>query len=105
MARSVWATYKITDHVCRICFGRVLVAETESRCADCGASGKNVKDVCACGTLLHTDKNAGLRCIKNPAVSIECPTEIVVSYVGVEEKPAAKAPGLKNGGGGLFDEA
>lgn len=105
MARSVWAQYKITDHVCRICFGRVLVCETGARCADCGAVGKTVSDVCACGTMLNAGQNAGLRCIKNPAVSVECPAEIVVIYVGIEVKPAAKAPGLKMGGGGLFDEA
>lgn len=102
-ARSVWAQYKIVDHVCRVCFGRILVLDSQARCADCGASGKSVKDVCACGALLRTGTNAGLRCVKNPEVSIECPAEIVVSYVGVEKAPE-KPVKLKNGGGGLFDE-
>ena len=100
-ARSVWAQYKIVDHVCRVCFGRILVSDSQARCADCGASGKTVHEVCTCGTLLRTKTNAGLRCVKNPEVSIECPAEIVVSYVGVEKAPK-KTVKLKSGGGGVL---
>jgi len=96
--------WKIVDHVCRGCFGRILVSAHQARCADCGASGKTVQDVCACGTPLRTKVNAGLRCIKNLEVSIECPAEIVVSYVGIEKAPKTPVK-RKRGGGGLFDEA
>ena len=100
-------TWQITDHVCRVCFGRVLrsLDRQRHRCADCGATGGNkVTDLCACGAMLHTKANAGLRCIKNPdGPTAECPAEIIVDYVGIAVKPAAeKKP--KNYGGRLFDE-
>ncbi len=96
----------VTDHVCRGCFGRVLATADKklARCADCAAVGVKVPDVCACGAMLMTGVNAGLRCVKNPNVSIECPAEIVVSYVGYVDKPEGPAK-LKNYGGRLFDEA
>ena len=106
MARSVWAEWKIVDHVCRVCFGRLLVSETQTRCADCGAVGDKILDVCACGAMLMTKVNAGLRCVTNPSVSIECPSEIVVSYVGkpTDIKPLVPVK-LHEGRYGLFDDA
>lgn len=97
------AGWTITDHVCRVCFGRVLHSEKQARCADCGVSGAQVKDVCACGAKLNSGGNAGLRCTKNLDVRPECPAEIVICYVGIAEKPA-KADKAKHGGGGLFGE-
>lgn len=99
----------ITDHVCRVCFGRVLVSPhgTEARCADCGAAAQSVRALCACGAALHTGGNAGLRCERNPDQRPECPAEIVIRFVGLEPAPVkpksvTPKPKPKHGGGGLF---
>lgn len=102
MAKLVGAEWKITDHVCRVCFGRVLLSATQARCADCGASGRHAIDVCACGVKLHSGAPGGLKCLKNPAISIECPAEIVIRYVGYSSKPENPVK-PKHYGGGLFD--
>jgi hypothetical protein len=80
----VWS---ITDHVCKVCFGRVLVRRDDdgrghSRCAECGTEvvGDYVA-LCCCGALLRTGKNAGLRCMRNQIKSPEAPEEIVVVQV------------------------
>lgn len=104
MAKLVGADWKITDHVCRACFGRVLLSKTQARCADCGASGQHAIDVCACGVKLHNGVSAGLKCLKNPAISIECPSEIVVSYVGNPDKKPLGPVKLREGLHGLFDD-
>ena len=98
--------YAVTDHVCRLCLGRVLRALDGShhRCADCGlrAAGP-VESVCACGTKLRTNLGAGLRCQKNPhAPNLEAPAEVVVVYVGIEHK-AQPALRLTDHGKGWFD--
>lgn len=99
--------WRITDHVCRVCFGRVLVwpQGTEARCADCGATAQSVRALCACGATLRTGGNAGLRCERNPDQRPECPAEIVIRFVGIEQapvKPKSVALKPKHGGGGLF---
>lgn len=101
--------WELTDHVCRVCLGRVLRRKVPggwvNRCADCGAemAGK-VENLCACGAKLKTGKNAGFRCRANPDGSTpESPAEIVVMFVGLE--PVHHAPAtLRDGGPGLFDE-
>jgi hypothetical protein len=103
MARSRFGDWKLTDHVCRACFGRVLASETGARCADCGLAGRQVDQVCACGVRLHSKALAGLRCLPNPSISIDCPSEIVVSYVGNPDKPEGPVK-PKHYGGGLFDD-
>lgn len=88
----VWA---ITDHVCRVCFSRVLVRETFDRrriyrCSNCGieAEGKTEAAVCCCGVKLKTGVDAGIRCIKNDAKSPEWPSEVVAMQAGPPgEKP------------------
>lgn len=75
--------WEITDHVCRVCLGRVLARRGVYRCADCGAEGHGEPaSVCACGATLKPGKNAGMRCVKNEQRSPEAPQEIAVKYVG-----------------------
>lgn len=78
-----WA---LTDHACRACLGRVLVTGSPGakryRCAECGIEGEGrVQSICACGATLRGGKNAGFRCVRNPAVSAETPAEIVVRHL------------------------
>lgn len=78
--------WEITDHVCRVCFGRVLVGVGDNnkglaRCADCGVTGAVVKAICTCGIPMNTGGNGGLRCMKNPRITIENPAEIVVRWI------------------------
>lgn len=102
--------WNLTDHVCRVCLGRILVGRGASggwvhRCADCGLElAGRVEALCACGARLKTGKNAGLRCTKNPdGPSPENPAEIVVLFVGFGAAPRRPAA-LRDGGFGLFSE-
>ena len=83
-----WA---ITDHLCRICFGRLMSRKLENgrlvvKCAECAAAveGSNL-DLCCCGVALQSGANAGLRCMKNDARTPEQPQEIIVRHVPQEE--------------------
>lgn len=102
--------WDLTEHVCRICLGRVLRRKAEAggfffRCADCGLErAGRVEAICACGAKLKTGKNAGLRCRANPdGPSVENPAEVVVLFVGLGAAPPRPAT-LRDGGHGLFDE-
>lgn len=86
-------TWRIADHVCRVCFSRVLVRETFDRrriyrCAGCGveAEGRSEAAVCCCGIKLKTGIDAGIRCQPNTDQRPEFPSEIVASQV---EPPGA----------------
>lgn len=76
-----WA---ITDHVCRVCFGRILRQPTGDghrfyRCSNCGlqTTARLVSSLCCCGTAMRTGRNIGLRCVRNLDPRPECPSEIV----------------------------
>lgn len=73
-------TWKVTDHVCRHCLGRVLNDGCSYRCSNCGASEERLTDLCCCGATLKNGKNAGLRCTRNHHKTPDCPAEIVVTY-------------------------
>jgi hypothetical protein len=88
------ATWRITDHACRQCFGRVLSRATADatvyRCSNCGLqlTSTRPESICACGTTLRTGKNAGLRCLVNTSPTPECPAEIIVEEVaGPPKRP------------------
>lgn len=88
--RPLWA---LTDHVCRCCFGRVLVRETFDhrrvyRCSNCGVEqeGRSEAAICACGLKLKTGVDAGIRCQRQEAPTPELPAEITAAQV---EIPAA----------------
>lgn len=83
----------ITDHVCRICFSRILMQEADDKsktyhCSGCGveAKGRAPSVLCCCGIKLKTGVDAGTRCDKNPARSPEFPCEITAIQVG-RDKP------------------
>lgn len=76
--------WKLEDHVCRACFGRVVsrVAfdkRTLFRCTNCGIeiAGKDSRVLCCCGLKLRTKIDAGLRCTVNASRTAEFPSEIV----------------------------
>lgn len=76
----------ITAHVCRCCFGRVLMREAFDRkktfrCSNCGieAEGRTEAAICSCGIKLKTGVDAGIRCGPNPDKTPEFPSEIVAS--------------------------
>jgi hypothetical protein len=80
---AVMAWY-FTDHVCRACFGRVMVhihfdRRRTYRCTCCGltAEGKSEAAICACGIKLKTGRDAGVRCVPNKERRPESPSEIV----------------------------
>ena len=92
------AVWQITDHLCRrpvedggFCGGRIVSKLLDTgrlffRCTRCGIEAVgSAKALCACGETVHNGKfggsDAGLRCVKNPARSNECPDELVIRYV------------------------
>lgn len=84
------SNWSVTDHVCRICFGRLLVGPSPGpgkpgrvQCADCGIYVDGpIKSLCCCGAKLANGKPAGFRCAQNANKCPESPTEIVVEYSG-----------------------
>jgi hypothetical protein len=78
-------TWELTDHVCRICLGRVLRRYDDergwvNRCADCGEERLGaISSLCVCGATLRTGKSAGLRCVRHHPTP-ECPSEIIIEY-------------------------
>lgn len=80
--------WRLTSHVCRACFGRVLMRETFDRrkifrCSNCGAEreGHDSRVICTCGLKLRTGIDAGVRCVVNKDKSPEWPSEIVAEQV------------------------
>lgn len=74
--------WEITDHVCRNCLGRVLTGTRDgvkvSCCAECGLESKGgPKSICCCGVKAKDGRNAGFRCIKNPAKRLGFDAEII----------------------------
>lgn len=85
----------ITDHICRVCFSRVLMREAFDRrrtyrCAGCGseATGATEAVVCCCGIKLKTGVDAGIRCAANTDKSPEWPAEITATQVMAPPKTA-----------------
>ena len=74
----------ITDHICRCCFGRVVMRESFDRrrtyrCTNCGVEeeGRTEAAICCCGIKLKTGVDAGIRCQLNAEKSPEWPSEVV----------------------------
>lgn len=83
--------WKLTDHCCRVCFGRVLVRETFDmrkvyRCANCGVEreGRDSRVICSCGLRLLMGQTGLLRCERNTSKTPEFPSEIVAGAVNKE---------------------
>jgi len=95
--------WKLTNHVCRECHGRILSSLGIShnpqqsivddgrhvkvsnvyRCADCGLEcSQSVSSICACGCKLANGKSAGYKCVKNPDRKPGQQQEILVAYLG-----------------------
>ena len=82
------AGWVITPHICRVCFGRVLVREAFDRrktyrCSNCGieADGHSEAAICACGIKLKTGIDAGIRCVPNNEKCPEWPAEITATQL------------------------
>ena len=75
--------WKFTDHCCRVCLGRVLVADNAdgtqtAKCSICEleADGDH-KSICACGLKLKSGKSAGLKCKRQEMPTAEMPARVV----------------------------
>lgn len=88
----VTEVWKLTNHVCRVCFGRVLRKpdRTAFMCSCCETSETTLRDLCACGWKFNDvgsgkqkrkGVNMGVRCIKNPNRSPLSPSIIVAAEV------------------------
>lgn len=63
--------WRLTDHACSFCGGRVLWRETargrrQFRCSECGQTGEvRVETLCCCG-VRDADGRRLLECVRNP---------------------------------------
>lgn len=87
-AREVGPLWALSDHVCRCCFGRVLVRETFDhkrvyRCSNCGIEkeGRSEAAICACGMKLKNGTDAGIRCQVQEQPTPEFPSQVVAAQV------------------------
>lgn len=83
--------WRMTPHVCRECFGRVMERHGGVfRCSCCGheATGDAASVVCCCGLTLQGKHDMGIRCQLNTARSSMSNTEIV-AMVQVPDAPGA----------------
>ncbi|WP_293371517.1 hypothetical protein [Nevskia sp.] len=86
--------YRITDHICRECRGRILervdVPGGGFRCSNCGATvTKAVEELCACGMRIESAADLGFRCEPNPEPTFKFPHEIIVRKRTPEDTAAA----------------
>ena len=82
--------WRLTDHVCRVCFGRVLERWDDTpdgkiqvvRCANCATElwHQPVTHLCCCGLKTSRGKDAGLRCRRNERPTPEQPAELAVGF-------------------------
>ena len=85
----------LVDHVCRVCFGRVLQLSTFDRrhkvyrCSSCETElqGDGVQVLCACGIKVRGNRDAGIRCIKNPRRTPENPAQVVAEQISPQTVP------------------
>lgn len=75
--------WRIEDHVCSACFGRVLSRPAGGgvsvyRCSDCGlsATGRTTRVICSCGMKLRGSTDMGIRCMRNEHQTPEFMVEI-----------------------------
>jgi predicted amidophosphoribosyltransferase len=79
------ALWTKTDHVCRVCFGRVLRRPhfdggTIVQCADCGLEAVGThRAICCCG--IKRGPFEKLRCVRQDKPSPEFPLEVVAVEV------------------------
>lgn len=80
--------WEIKDHICRVCFSRVLMrrfadGEKLFRCAGCGieATGTSASVLCCCGQKMRTGASAGLQCQVATSPTPEFPAQIVAVQV------------------------
>jgi len=113
--------YRVINHVCRVCGGRLLKSDPNStggvrvRCADCGCredgnkTNKRLHEkVCACGARLTSFGNVGLKCGVNARMSIEMPEEIVANVTAWSSAPRREPqnrPNRDTASLSLFDDA
>ena len=80
--------WELTDHCCRVCFGRVLVRTRFDnvkvhKCSNCET--EVVSDapggLCCCGMKLRTNRDAGVRCQVNAERKPENQSYIVAAQI------------------------
>lgn len=76
--------WTLTEHSCRICFGRVLTRTTFDRrkifkCSNCETEVEDAHatGICCCGMKLRNNRDAGVRCTINVDRKPENPSYIV----------------------------
>lgn len=83
--------WEFSDHICRICFSRVLTRTTFDKrkiyiCSNCETEmeGDGPQALCCCGIKLRTNKDAGIRCGKNPRRTPENPSRVIAEQVDIQ---------------------
>lgn len=81
-------SWVFTDHICRVCFGRVMKRTTFDhrkvyKCSNCETEveGDSSQCLCCCGIKLRKSQDAGIRCILNPKRTPENPAVVVAEQL------------------------
>ena len=80
------ATWTITPHVCRQCFGRILQSGATFRCSGCGAEAADSPTaICGCGVLvrpigLRAGRGGSFHCGPNPRRGPDSPAQIAILF-------------------------
>lgn len=104
---SKYEQWRLTDHICKNCFGRILVRNAKSRnkrklqsesenemekqqepelifrCADCRQriNSNDIEDICCCGLKLKDGTDLGVRCVLADDPDVPLQTEIVAKQI------------------------
>lgn len=65
------------------------------RCSNCGAEREGTSEaaICCCGIKFsRQQRDAGIRCVANPARTAECVSEVVAKQVVLGRGPALRPP-------------
>jgi hypothetical protein len=87
--------WELADHICRVCFARVLKRTTFDhrkiyRCSNCETEqeGPGAHVLCCCGIKVRGNRDAGIRCVPNPRRTPENPAQIIAEQLS-QQTPSA----------------
>ena len=97
---SSLASWRIIDHACRHCFGRLLQRNysglSEVRCSECGTKVLGAHTALCCCGIDAGEVGITLECVVNPAITKEVHREILIKEGKKETKPPAPITTIKS---------
>lgn len=97
MTTATPGLWRLVDHVCRECLGR-LAERMDGKdkgtfeCTNCGTThAGDIKGMCGCGlTVSKTERDMGFRCVVNPKRGPAFPAVIVLKRLPPSKREATQ---------------